>query len=198
MRGFPFVARGQAVGLFGGTFDPPHQGHVLAATRALRRAELDQIWWIPSPGNPLKARQPAPIEERKAKIEAMISHPKMRVVDAETRLGTRYTIDTLGALQTLFPHVKFVLIFGADILAEIHRWKNWRALAMMAPICTIARPDDQLSAGLSPFAQTFARLRFEPEEAPLLKSRSAPAWTILPGPMIDLSSSEIRAQNGTN
>ncbi len=191
--GFPLALPGQTIGLFGGSFDPPHAGHLLAAKRALRRADLDQIWWIPSPGNPLKKHQPAPIEERINKINAKITDPRMKVADVETQLGTRYTIDTLRALQTIYPGVNFVLVFGADILGEIHRWRNWRNLAKLAPILTIARPGEQISAGLSPFAQSFARYRLEVEEAPILKYQKAPAWVILPGVMSELSSTQIRA-----
>ncbi len=186
------VGAGQSVGLFGGTFDPPHAGHLLAATRALKRCELDWVWWMPSPGNPLKSRQPAPMEQRLRQIRELAQHPRMIAADIEMRLGTRYTIDTLGALQALYPNVRFVLIFGADILGEFHRWRNWRTLANMAPICTLARPKDQLSAGLSPFAKTFSRYRLEPEAAPMLKFCEAPAWTILPGPMNSLSSTQLR------
>lgn len=196
--GFPLAVSGQSIGIFGGSFDPPHAGHLLAAKRALRRVGLDQIWWIPSPGNPLKTRQPAPMNERLDAIAKLASDPKMKPVDLETLLGTRYTIDTLTALQAMYPGVNFVLIFGADILGELHLWKRWKELVLMAPICAIARPDEQIRAGLSPFAQCFSRYRLRPEEAPLLKMCRAPLWTILPGVMSDLSSTEIRAQNGAH
>ncbi len=194
--GFPLAVSGQSVGIFGGSFDPPHAGHLLAAKRALRRVGLDQIWWVPSPGNPLKSRYPAPIAERVTKIKAKISDPKMKVADVESELGTIYTIDTLRALQAIYPGVNFVLVFGADILGEIHRWHNWKTLARLAPIVTVARPGEQLSAGLSPFAQSFARYRLDVEEAPLLKFAKAPAWVILPGVMSELSSTQLRAAHG--
>ncbi len=194
--GLPLATQNQSIGLFGGSFDPPHQGHVLVAKRALKRARLDQIWWIPSPGNPLKSRQPAPMSARISAIQTLITHPKMRVCDIETQLNTRYTIDTLTKLQSLYPSVHFVLIFGSDILSEMHRWHQWDKLAHAAPICVIARPQEQIRAGLSPFAQRFAQYRLEPEDAPLLSRAQAPAWTILPGPMLDISSTELRQQNG--
>ncbi len=193
--GFPLALPGQSIGIFGGTFDPPHAGHLLVAKRALRRMGLDEIWWIPTTGNPLKSRQPTPIAQRMTAIQDMIIDPKMKVVDIETQLKTRYTIDTLKALQSQYNGVNFVLVFGADILREMHRWKYWKELAELAPICAIARPGDQLGAGLSPFAQVFAKYRLEPEEARLLPYAQTPAWVILPGVMSELSSTQIREQN---
>ncbi len=192
--GFPLVLPGQSIGIFGGSFDPPHHGHAFVSNMALKHLALDQIWWMPAHGNPLKAHQPAPISKRIAAIHALTQNPKMKVVDLEALLRTRYTIETVSALQSRFPATHFVLICGADILSELHRWKSWVKLASIIPICAFARPHEQLHAGLSPFATRFRASRISPHQAKRLTHAKAPCWSMILGPMVDLSSSEIRAE----
>ena len=136
----PFAGRGQAVGLFGGSFDPPHAGHVLASRAALRRLGLDWVWWLVSPGNPLKARPPAPLARRVAAARALLDDPRVKVTDVEARLRTRHTAETLRRLQARLPHLRFVWIMGADNLATFHEWRDWRRIMETVPVCVIARP----------------------------------------------------------
>ena len=133
-EGFPATGRGRAVGLLGGSFDPPHQGHVAITRAALTRFGLDQVWWVVSPGNPLKPHGPAPLAERLAAARALIRHPRVTVSDVEARLGTRYTADTLAALQRRYPGVRFVWLMGADNLVQLPQWDGWRRIMDSVPL----------------------------------------------------------------
>ena len=133
-------------GLLGGTFNPPHDAHRAASLLALKRLGLDRIWWLVTPGNPLKEnRALPPLAKRIAMSREMAAHPAIEVSGIEAALRTRFTYDTVKKLQARFPEVRFVFIIGADNLAGFHRWKNWRALASMIPIAVVDRPDYDLS-----------------------------------------------------
>ncbi|MBZ0123938.1 MAG: nicotinate-nicotinamide nucleotide adenylyltransferase, partial [Roseovarius sp.] len=134
----PLVRPGQAVGLLGGSFDPPHQGHVHISREALRRFALDRVWWLVSPGNPLKSRGPAPLARRIAACRAVLDHPRMAVSDFEARAGTRYTAETVAALQAARPGVRFVWLMGADNLAQLHLWQDWREIVERVPLGILA------------------------------------------------------------
>jgi nicotinate-nucleotide adenylyltransferase len=147
---------GMTVGLFGGSFDPPHDGHSHVAESALQQLGLDRVIWLVSPQSPLK-QEPAPIEKRLAQVRAFARGPRMIVSDAEARLGTRYTIDTLRALMKRFPHVRFVWIMGSDNLASFHRWGSWREIAKLVPIAVVPRPG--YGARSSPAARSLRVIR---------------------------------------
>ena len=181
------------IGLFGGTFDPPHAAHVHASETALRRLGLDRVWWIVSPGNPLKDHGGlTPLRERVALARGMIRDPRIVVTDIEARIGTRYTFDTLDWLTSRCPDVHFVWIMGTDILAQFHRWQNWRDIAAMVPFAVIDRPGSGLAATASPAGQALAAGRLPEGEALCLSRAEPPAWTILHGRRIDLSSTMLR------
>ena len=190
----PFAFPGQRVGLLGGSFDPPHGGHVHISRWALRRFRLDQVWWLVSPGNPLKSESPAAIERRLEAARELVSHPRIHVTDLELRLGTQFTTDTLERLMPRFPGVRFVWLMGADNLVSFHRWQRWDGIMETIPVGVLARPGDQVAAGLSPAARRYTPYRLNARRAAGLASRSAPCWTLLTGPMVDLSSTEIRAR----
>ena len=194
--GFPQAGQGMRIGLLGGSFDPPHAGHVHISRWALRNFRLDQVWWLVSPGNPLKSRQPAPLAHRIAAAEALATHPRIRITDLEARLATRYTADTLTALQARYPGVRFVWLMGADNLAEFHRWDRWDWIMENMNVGVMSRPEEQVAAGLSPAARRYARFRLSPRRAAALPLRRAPCWTLLTGRMLDISSTEIRARGG--
>jgi nicotinate-nucleotide adenylyltransferase len=189
----PHVASGQRVGLLGGSFDPPHQGHVHITRWALRALGLDAVWWLVSPGNPLKKRGPADLARRMAACRALMDHPRVAVTDIESRLNTRYTADTIDALRRRFPAVRFVWLMGADNLAGFHRWERWDDILRAVPVGVLARPGEQLYAGLAPAARAYARWRLPAAEARALAFRDAPCWTLLTGPMSAHSSTAIRA-----
>ena len=191
--GYPAAARGQSVGLLGGSFDPPHAGHVHITHEALKRFGLDRLWWLVSPGNPLKPHGPAPISERMARAGAMLHHPRVTVTDIEARLGTRATADTLKALIRRYPGVRFVWLMGADNLAQLHRWQDWRYIMETVPVGVLARPGDRISARMSPAARLYREARLSGEESHLLGQAVAPAWCFVNVPMVDLSSTAIRA-----
>ena len=162
--------------------------------RALRAFRLDRVWWLVSPGNPLKTRGPAPLAERMAAARALIHHPRVQVTDIETRLRTRYTADTLGILLERNPDVRFVWLMGADNLATMHRWERWHWIMENVPVGVLARPGQQLRAGLSPAARRYARWRRSEEQAGALGSRGEPDWVLLTGAMSPLSSTALRGQ----
>jgi nicotinate-nucleotide adenylyltransferase len=191
-QGWPMATRGMVVGLLGGSFDPAHGGHVHITREALKRFGLDRVWWLVSPGNPLKPRPPAPLAVRVAEARRLMRHPKVAITDLEARTGTRATHDTLEALRRHYPGVRFVWLMGADNLAQFHRWGRWRDILHMVPVGVLARP----GAGeerLSPAARAFARARLPEGAAVTLGLRAPPAWCFVNLPMVDLSSSAIRA-----
>jgi nicotinate-nucleotide adenylyltransferase len=182
------------VGLFGGSFDPPHAGHVHVSREALKRLRLDRVWWLVSPGNPLKAHGPAPLARRMAAARAMVSHPRIAVTDIEARIGTRYTAETVDALRRLHPGVHFVWVMGADNLAQFHRWQHWDRIMRQVPVCVLARPGQRISARTAKAARVFRSARFPATAARLLPRAAPPAWVFINLPMLDVSSSEIRAR----
>lgn len=190
----PIALTGQRIGLLGGSFDPPHAGHVHVTLWALRALGLDRVWWLVSPGNPLKPRGPAGIERRLAACRRLIRHPRVAVTDIERRLGSPYTADTLARLSQLYPGVRFIWLMGADNLASFHRWERWDWLAENFPIAVFARPGEQLRAGLSPMARRFARHRVPPGAARLLGRGPQARWVLLTGPMSPASSTAIRSR----
>jgi nicotinate-nucleotide adenylyltransferase len=189
----PHALPGQRIGLFGGSFDPPHRGHVHVTAWALKVFGLDRVWWLVSPGNPLKPDAPADLARRLAAARRIMVHPRVEVLDIEARLGTRYTAATLAALKARAPAVRFVWLMGADNLVAFHRWERWPEIMASVPLGVLARPGQQLRAGLSPAARRFARWRIEPQAARLLPFLDPPAWCLVSGPMLPDSSSELRA-----
>lgn len=194
--GGPVATRGQRVGLLGGSFDPPHAGHVHVTEWALRALALDRVWWLVSPGNPLKRRGPAAISRRVEASRRLMRHPRVDVTDIERRLGSPYTADTLARLMAAYPGVRFVWLMGADNLAGFHRWQRWEWIARTVPIAVFARPGQQLRAGLSPMARRFAHRRLPPAAARLLGRGDEARWVLLPGPMSPHSSTMIRGGGG--
>ena len=193
---FPFLRPGMAVGLLGGSFDPPHDGHVHITREALRAFGLDRAWWLVSPGNPLKARGPAPIGARLDACRQIMRDPRVTITDIECRLGTRITAETIAALQELYPGVRFVWLMGADNLASFHRWKDWRFIMENVSVGVLARPGDRISARMSPAARLYGARRLSARDSHLLARADPPAWCFVNVPMMDLSSSEIRARGG--
>ncbi|MHA7877111.1 nicotinate-nucleotide adenylyltransferase [Roseivivax sp.] len=187
---------GRAVGLLGGSFDPPHAGHLEISREALRRFGLDRVLWLVSPGNPLKTRGPAPLADRMAAARALVDHPRIHVCDLEARLETRHTAETLRLLQRRFPKVRFVWLMGADNLRQFHRWQNWHDILARVPVGVLARPGDRISARRSTAARVYADARLPAPQSRALARAETPAWCFVNVPMTDISSSEIRARGG--
>ena len=184
----------QSIGLLGGSFDPPHAGHAHITREALKRFRLDQVWWLVSPGNPLKEKAPAPLDQRMAAARKVMDHPRVLISDFEARAGTRYTAETLGELIARNPSVRFVWLMGADNLAQLHRWQNWEWIMDNVPVGVLARPGDRISAQSSTAANRYARFRLRGREAALLAHMQPPVWCFINLPMTDVSSSDIRAR----
>lgn len=192
-HGFPFARPGQTIGLLGGSFDPAHAGHVHITHEAMKRFGLDHVWWLVSPGNPLKANGPAPIGRRMAHARALLDHPRVEVTDIEAQLGTRYTAQTLAALLPMYPGVRFVWLMGADNLAQLDQWQDWRWIMDTVPIGVLARPGDRISARMSKAARVYAADRIPAQSSQKLRTAQAPAWCFVNVPMSSQSSSAIRA-----
>ena len=192
-QGFPIATPGMTVGLLGGSFDPAHVGHVHITREALKAFRLDRVWWLISPGNPLKANGPAPLADRLARARAVMDHPRVIITDLEVRLGTRYTADTLLRLMAIYPGVRFVWLMGADNLASLHRWDRWDWIMDHVPVGVLARPGSGLAAAMSRAAERYASDRVPPRAAAGLAWRRAPAWCFVTGPQMAISSSELRA-----
>lgn len=190
----PHAAPGQVIGLLGGSFDPPHEGHVHVTREALKRFGLDRVWWLVSPGNPLKPRGPAPLDRRMAAARALMDHPRVDVTDIEARIGTRFTAETLEALQFLFPGRRFVWLMGGDNLAQFHRWERWGWIMANVPIGVLARPGGRMAALNAPAARIGRRWRLPAAASRLLPNTPAPAWCFVNMPMLEVSSSEIRSR----
>ncbi len=190
------LAPGMKVGLFGGSFNPAHDGHAHVAQTAQRRLGLDRVVWLVSPQNPLKSsRDTRPLSERMASARAVAATvgPAMIVSDFETRAGTRWTIATLRAVVARHPGVRFVWLMGSDNLAEFHQWRGWTDIMRLMPVAVIARPGSLLDSRTAPAAARFARYRVPAAQAGLLPSQEAPARTYLAAPLNHRSSTAIRA-----
>lgn len=189
----PPHAPGLRVGLYGGSFDPPHPGHRHVALLALRRLNLDRVWWLVSPGNPLKDRSRlAASAERMRVARRLARHPGMAISAIETDLHARFTVETVRYLVRRCPGVRFVWIMGADSLASFHRWQSWREIAFSVPIAVMDRPGWTLRATVSPAAHALAAFRLPEQAAFGLADRAAPAWVFVHGPRSFLSSTALR------
>ncbi|MYA89447.1 MAG: nicotinate-nucleotide adenylyltransferase [Boseongicola sp. SB0662_bin_57] len=195
-RGFPLARPGMRVGLLGGSFDPAHEGHAHVTREALKRLALDEVWWLVSPGNPLKECGPAPLPERMARARTVMRHPRVRVTDLEVRLATQCTCDSLSRMTERFPGVRFVWLMGADNLADLHRWERWEEIMALVPVAVLARPGHRASPLFAPAARRFRHGRLPERAAPQLALADPPAWTFLHVPMSDLSSTRIRGIGG--
>lgn len=197
-EGFPALPRhapGMRIGLFGGSFNPPHAGHRLASLIALRRLRLDRVWWIVTPGNPMKDNRALPgLDERMKAAQQVASHPRIDITGFEAKIETRFTYDTLAYLKRRCPGVSFVWIIGADNLNGFHRWQRWRDIARMVPVAVVDRPGSTLTAARSRAGVWMQDGRIAESRADLLPTASLPAWAFLHGPRSGLSSTMLRRQ----
>lgn len=189
----PLVFPGQRVGVMGGSFNPPHEGHAIVAETALKRLALDQLWWVVTPGNPLKANGGLPPQdERMAACRKFARGPKMKITGFEAELGTPYTAATLAFLKQRFPDVFFVWVMGADNLASFPRWQRWQSIVETMPIAVVDRPGWRLKALAGVAAQRYGHARQDESDAARLATLSAPAWTFLTSRLSNQSSTALR------
>ncbi len=188
-----YLWAGRTVGLLGGSFNPAHEGHRYISLQALKLLGLDAVWWMVSPQNPLKSSKGmAPLAERLAGAAKASHHPDIFATDIERHMHTRYTVDTLAALQKHFPHTKFIWLMGADNLLQIHRWRNWQRIFSLVPVAVLDRPPRSNSLRSCPALEKFRSSLKPQEQARLLKTCQPPVWTILRIPLDERSATEIR------
>ena len=194
----PLHSDGMRIGLLGGSFNPPHAAHRAISLYALKRLQLDRVWWLVSPANPLKdARALRDFGERAAAARAMARDPRIDVSCLEAVIGTRYTVDTITYLRRRCARVRFVWIMGADNLAQFHRWENWRRIAAEVPIAVVDRPPHSFHSLSAPAAQALAQWRLPEGKATQLAIHRPPAWVFLTGMKSRLSSTGLRNRDGT-
>lgn len=185
------------IGLFGGSFNPAHEGHRLASLHALHRLRLDAVWWLVTPGNPLKDNGALPdLVERMNDARKVAQHPKLWVTGFEAMIGTRFTFSTISWLVRRCPGVNFVWIMGADNLAGFHRWQRWRDIADLVPIAVIDRPGSTLRASSGQAGAYFAPHLLPESNARLLPGHPTPALVFLHGRRSSQSSTAIRKLKG--
>ncbi|MEM7463529.1 MAG: nicotinate-nucleotide adenylyltransferase [Pseudomonadota bacterium] len=189
----PHAEADMVIGLLGGSFNPPHEGHLHISELALKRAKLDQVWWIVSPGNPLKDHSElASLGKRLRLCHDLARHPDIKITAFEARFNVRYTEHTLSILKKRRSRLKFVWLMGADNLAGFHKWRNWQGIAEMMPIIVIDRPGSTLSYLSAPAAIALSGYRVDETDVSRLAYMKPPAWTFLHGPRSLLSSTQIR------
>jgi nicotinate-nucleotide adenylyltransferase len=191
----PPHAPGLRIGLFGGSFNPPHAAHRAASLYAMKRLGLDRIWWLVTPGNPLKDTTALPpLDQRLAAASALARHPRIDVTGLEAVIKTRYTYDTVAYLTARCPSVRFVWVMGADNLKQFHHWQRWQGIAALVPIAVVDREPGSLRAAASVAALALAPARISDAVAKSLPERSPPAWVYLHGLKSPISSTALRNQ----
>ena len=197
-QAIPFYTNGMRIGLLGGSFNPPHDAHRAISLFAIKRLKLYRVWWLVTPGNPLKDHGALrDLDQRAEAARAMANDPRIDVSCLESVIGTRYTVDTILYLRRRAGGLRFVWIMGADNLSQFHRWQNWRRIASEVPIAVIDRPPQSFRALAAPAAQALARYRLPENQAGKLADRPAPAWVFLTGMKLSLSSTGLRNPDGS-
>jgi nicotinate-nucleotide adenylyltransferase len=185
----------QRIGLFGGSFNPAHEGHRQVALYALKHLRLDWVWWLVSPQNPLKeTKETADYAKRLAFTKLVAKHPKFIVCDFEKQIASRTTVNTLRAVKQLSRQTKFVWIMGADSLANLHHWHHWTEIVEMAGMAVLARPGYSIRALGSKAA---LRYRNKRKAVGVLANKRPPAWTFISMPLRNESSTAIRNRSKT-
>lgn len=191
----PLAFPGMTIGLLGGTFDPPHGGHMHISVTAIKRLGINRLWWLVTPGNPLKTRSDvAAFGERFAQARAQTRDPRIKVTGFEASLGSAYTAETIAYLRRRYPQTRFIWVMGADNLVNFHRWERWRDILQSVPVAVIDRPGYRFAALSGRAAQAYARAYVDESDAGGIGRFTPPAWTFLTARLSPLSSTELRAQ----
>lgn len=192
----PPAGHRQRIGVMGGSFNPPHEGHRVVAATALRRLALDRLWWLVTPANPLKPQTGLTSQAaRMAASRAFAPGPRVTVTGFEAALGAPYTMATLAFLARRYPSARLVWVMGADSLATFHRWRCWRDIARLVPIAVVDRPGWRWQALASPAARALARSRLPEARAATLPGRRPPCWVLLTTRLNPASSTTLRQRS---
>jgi nicotinate-nucleotide adenylyltransferase len=187
--------RGLRVGLLGGSFNPAHRGHRLISLIAMKQLKLDAVWWLVSPQNPLKS--PLGMASQAARLEeawAISNHPAIFPTGIESRIGTRYTVDTLQTLTAHFPQTDFIWLMGADSLAGFHQWRDWQAIAALLPIAVFLRPGYTNARWSAPAMAKLGTVRRRQTSAKNWAAWETPALVMINLPMDGTSATALRKQ----
>jgi nicotinate-nucleotide adenylyltransferase len=179
------IGDGLRIGLLGGSFDPAHPGHLYVSETARKLLKLDFVWWLVSPGNPLKPKSGAFGLRLSGARAAAGRNPFIRVTDIERRIGSCYTIDTLKALKRRFPQVNFTWLMGSDNLQQFARWRRWQEIADIIPIAVVRRPGTVLAPLSAPLTRKLGVVR---------QLGAAPSLVVLDGRRNWESSTALRAR----
>ena len=197
-QAIPLYTNGMRIGLLGGSFNPPHVAHRAISLFAIKRLKLDRVWWLVTPGNPLKDQDGLrDLNERTAAARRMANDPRIDISCLESVIGIQYTVETITYLRRRLPGLRLVWIMGADNLAQFHHWQDWRRMASEVPIAVIDRPPQSFRALAAPAAQALARYRVPENQAGTLADLRAPAWVFLTGMKSNLSSTGLRNPDGS-
>ena len=180
-----------SIGIFGGSFNPAHDGHMHVASCGLRELALDRVWWITSKQNPLKNKQ-TEYDERADSIKSLGLKKRMEINHIEKKMNIQYSIQMIKALKVRSPNTKFIFLMGADNLSQFTKWKSWKEITLLVPIAVVARPGYGLKSQLSPTARYLSNHRLPEHKAHTLKYESPPTWTFITPPLNKNSSSTIR------
>jgi nicotinate-nucleotide adenylyltransferase len=195
----PLALPGMRIGLLGGSFNPAHRGHRHISKAALARLGLDRLWWVVTPGNPLKGGvEQASLAERMRQARRVAAHPRIEVTGFEAALASPFTADTVAFLKRRFPGVHFVWIMGGDNLAQFARWRDWRRIFRTMPVAVLDRPLARHKALASPAARHFAAFRIGEAQARSLPLMAPPAWIYLTIRLTAASSTQLRRANKSN
>lgn len=186
--------RGMRIGLFGGTFNPPHAGHLHACDVAIKYLGLDAVWWIVTPGNPLKKKSNLPdLQTRMDNCRALITNPRVIVTDIEKNLGTIRTYDTVKALQSRFCLTEFIWFSGTDIAFEFTKWYKWKELQMLIPFAFVGRPQGSGQVRQNSFHMNKQLTHIYPHRGMSPELKKGHIFWIFAEPLIDISSSQLRS-----
>ncbi len=189
----PRVEERNIIGLLGGSFDPPHEGHLHVSKRAIQVFGLQKVWWLLSTGNPFKIKGPASLKLRMEACEKILCGSRILATDLEVQFKTCYTSDTLKKMLLRYPRARFVWLMGADNFVNFHRWKDSDWIMKNIPIGIMSRPGENIRAGLSQASFRYRNCRLKTSRASQLAFLSPPVWTIVDGSTNNASSTKIRS-----
>ena len=188
----PYATRGQKIGLLGGSFDPAHEGHIHITKEAMKQFDLDQVWWLISPGNPLKKKKPEDILDREKGANSLLQNSYVTVTDLEFQLNTRYTYETILEVKRLYIGVSFVWLMGSDNLETFNLWKNWKVIVDEVPIGIINRPGENYFTRKNIMTESCKAYKLPMSFRKLLAFKKPPAWCFISAPLNSTSSTQIR------